>query len=75
MLVLLAEGRAAGRLIPQNVFFGTPDQCIGEVERFNREYPVTDLIIRGVFAGQAPEEEVPNLVRFASDVVPHFRRV
>ena len=70
----LAEGKAAGRLIPQKVFFGTPDQCISEIERFQREYHVTDLIIRGVFPGQAPEEELPNLVRFASEVIPHFRR-
>ena len=70
----LAEGRAAGRLIPQSVFFGTPDQCIAEIERFQREYHVTDLIVRGVFPGQAPEEELPNLVRFASEVIPHFRR-
>jgi alkanesulfonate monooxygenase SsuD/methylene tetrahydromethanopterin reductase-like flavin-dependent oxidoreductase (luciferase family) len=70
----LAEGKAAGRLIPQNVFFGTPDQCISEIERFQREYHVTDLIIRGVFPGQAPEEELQNLMRFASEVIPHFRR-
>ena len=70
----LAEGRAAGRLIPQSVFFGTPDQCIAEVERFQREYHVTDLIVRGVFPGQAPEEELPNLERFAREVIPYFRR-
>lgn len=70
----LAEGKAAGRLIPQGSFFGRPDQCISEIERFQREYRVTDLIIRGVYAGQAPEEELPNLVCFASDVIPHFRR-
>jgi hypothetical protein len=70
----LAEGKAAGRLIPQSTFFGTPDQCISEIERFQREYRVTDLIVRGVYAGQAPEEELPNLVRFASEVIPHFRR-
>jgi hypothetical protein len=71
----LVEGKAAGRLIPQSVFFGTPDQCITEIERFQREYHVTDLIVRGVFPGQAPEDELPNLVRFASDVMAHFRQV
>jgi alkanesulfonate monooxygenase SsuD/methylene tetrahydromethanopterin reductase-like flavin-dependent oxidoreductase (luciferase family) len=73
MLEQLAEGRAANRLIPQNVFFGTPDQCIAEIERFNREFHVTDLVTRGVFPGQAPEDEVPNLERFANEVIPHFR--
>lgn len=73
MVEQLAEGRAANRLIPQNVFFGTPAQCIAEIERFNREFHVTDLITRGVFPGQAPEDELPNLERFANEVIPHFR--
>lgn len=60
-------------MIPQSVFFGTPDQCIAEIERFRREFHVTDMITRGVFSGQAPEDEVPNLERFASQVMPHFR--
>jgi len=69
----LAEGQASGRAIPQNVFFGTPEQCIAEVERFRREFHVTDLIIRGVSPGEAPEDEIPNLERFAREVIPHFR--
>jgi alkanesulfonate monooxygenase SsuD/methylene tetrahydromethanopterin reductase-like flavin-dependent oxidoreductase (luciferase family) len=70
----LAEGRAAGRLIPQNVFFGTPDQCVAEIARFRGEYHMTDLIVRGVYPGQAPEEELPNLERFAREVMPRLRR-
>jgi alkanesulfonate monooxygenase SsuD/methylene tetrahydromethanopterin reductase-like flavin-dependent oxidoreductase (luciferase family) len=69
----LAEGLASGRSIPQNVFFGTPEQCIAEIERFRRELHVTDLIIRGVSPGEAPEDEVPNLERFAREVIPHLR--
>lgn len=68
----LAEGRESGREIPQSFFFGSPDQCINEIERFASEYHLTDLILRGVSPGQPPEEALENLERFARDVMPHF---
>lgn len=60
-------------VIPQNLFFGTADECADEIERLSHEYYLTDFILRGVSPGQPAEETTDSLERFAEEVIPRFR--
>jgi alkanesulfonate monooxygenase SsuD/methylene tetrahydromethanopterin reductase-like flavin-dependent oxidoreductase (luciferase family) len=76
MLTQIVEGAAAGRLLPQDTFIGTPAACIAEIEHMHAEYGLTDVIMysRGIEPAQTLEAGTENLVRFAREVIPHFRQ-
>ena len=70
----LAEGEASGRMIPQSLFAGDPDECILEIESFTSEFGITDVILAGwgTAAGDDPKQSTENLERFAREILPHF---
>lgn len=73
MMTQLVEGDAAGRLVPQDAFFGDAAACVAEVKRMRADFGITDIILAG--GGDGPSTAAPDklLERFAKEVIPHFR--
>ena len=72
MMTQLVEGAEAGRLVPQDTFYGTAVACIAEIERMRAEFGVTDVIVAGLGGNQTDQSSDDNLTRLAREVIPHF---
>ena len=59
--------------IPQNVFVGSADACVEELQRMSREFGITDVVSAGLPPGVDPDFMAGNLERLANEVVPRVR--
>ena len=60
------------RPIDQSYLVGPSSQIVDELSRFRETLPATDLIGWGAPVGMDPDEVMPSIERFASEVMPHF---
>ena len=60
--------------INQNYMVGPPDAIVDSIQRLREEVPLTDIIGWGTPPGMHPSQVNPRLERFATEVIPHFRK-
>jgi hypothetical protein len=70
MLTQMVEGDLAGRLVPQDAYFGDATACTAEIKRMNALFGITDLILSGITDGRITRDADAALAKFASDVMP-----